>query len=140
MNTASVMSRGERNNNPLNLRKSNNNWLGKVKPSTDPAFEQFTSLAYGFRAAMVNIRTISRRHNNQLSVAQLIRTWAPAGDGNNNPVLYTNSVCQLAKVSSATIIDFKNQSQIVSIVGAMAQVECGRKFSEEDINYAYTLI
>ena len=35
-------ARGMRNNNPLNIIKSEKiNWQGEVKPSTDPNFAQF---------------------------------------------------------------------------------------------------
>ena len=48
------MTRGYRNNNPLNIRIDKKNpWLGRVIPNTDGEFEQFTSMAYGYRAAMV---------------------------------------------------------------------------------------
>ena len=45
-------ARGLRNNNPLNIIKSENiNWQGEVKPSTDRNFAQFETLEYGLRAA-----------------------------------------------------------------------------------------
>ena len=38
-------ARGMRNNNPLNIIKSEKiNWQGEVKPSTDPNFAQFETL------------------------------------------------------------------------------------------------
>ena len=44
-------ARGMRNNNPLNIIKSEKiNWQGEVKPSTDPNFAQFETLEYGLRA------------------------------------------------------------------------------------------
>ena len=48
--------RGYRNNNPLNIRISGNNWIGEIKPSGDKSFCQFETMAYGFRAAMCCIR------------------------------------------------------------------------------------
>ena len=35
--------RGYRNNNPLNIRISSNNWKGEIKPSADGSFCQFTT-------------------------------------------------------------------------------------------------
>ena len=47
-----ILARGMRNNNPLNIIKSEKiNWQGEVKPSTDPNFAQFETLEYGLRAA-----------------------------------------------------------------------------------------
>ncbi len=52
----SQLNRGIRNNNPLNIRISNNAWTGKVTPSKDKAFETFSHSKYGFRAATKLIR------------------------------------------------------------------------------------
>ena len=43
------LARGMRNNNPLNIIKSEKiNWQGEVKPSTDPNFAQCTgALRFG---------------------------------------------------------------------------------------------
>ena len=45
-----ALTRGLRNNNPLNIRKGND-WQGETKGS-DPSFETFQSMAYGYRAAI----------------------------------------------------------------------------------------
>ena len=60
------LPRGYRNNNPLNLRISNNNWAGKVYNNTDGAFEQFSSMAYGYRAAFMTIRKYLYRFRNHI--------------------------------------------------------------------------
>ena len=42
------LARGMRNNNPLNIIKSEKiNWQGEVKPSTDPNFAQSWSMDCG---------------------------------------------------------------------------------------------
>ena len=42
------LARGMRNNNPLNIIKSEKiNWQGEVKPSTDPNFAQSGALRFG---------------------------------------------------------------------------------------------
>lgn len=45
-------TRGLRNNNPFNIKKSSSDWYGKKKDSTDPTFEQFTCMYFGIRAGM----------------------------------------------------------------------------------------
>lgn len=45
-------TRGLRNNNPFNIKKSKSDWYGKKQVSTDPAFEQFTCMYFGIRAGM----------------------------------------------------------------------------------------
>lgn len=44
------MTRGIRNNNPLNIRHSKDQWQGVVATQTDQSFVQFESMAYGYRA------------------------------------------------------------------------------------------
>ena len=44
------MSRGLSNCNPGNIRQSKVRYKGEVQPSRDPAFKQFESLAWGYRA------------------------------------------------------------------------------------------
>ena len=39
--------RGLRNNNPLNIRISKDNFIGELVPSGDKAFKQFKSIEYG---------------------------------------------------------------------------------------------
>ena len=44
------MTRGQRNNNPLNIRHSADRWQGARGEQTDKSFVQFESMAYGYRA------------------------------------------------------------------------------------------
>lgn len=68
-------SRGLRNNNPFNLRKSANKWQGKIK-GTDPSFETFDSVENGIRAGMIDIiNDISLKNQNTLK--SLFATFAP---------------------------------------------------------------
>ena len=46
-----MKTRGQRNNNPLNIRHSSDQWEGARKEQTDQSFVQFESMAYGYRAA-----------------------------------------------------------------------------------------
>ena len=47
------MSRGLRNNNPLNIRLSATTvWQGEIRPSQDRSFCQFRTMAYGYPAGL----------------------------------------------------------------------------------------
>lgn len=48
------ITRGIRNNNPFNIKRSASRWLGKVpfSDSSDETFEQFDSIDHGLRAGM----------------------------------------------------------------------------------------
>ena len=74
--------RGYRNNNPLNIRISNSNWLGKVSPNTDGAFEQFSDIKYGYRAAIKTLRSYYYKHGLR-TVRDILNRWAPPSDSNN---------------------------------------------------------
>ena len=56
------MKRGRRNNNPFNIRRSSNNWLGKISfdKSTDKQFEQFEDMDFGIRAGVLLLRNYIR--------------------------------------------------------------------------------
>ena len=56
------MSRGLSNCNPGNIRQSKVRYKGEVQPSRDPAFKQFESLAWGYRAVFVLLHTYRVRH------------------------------------------------------------------------------
>lgn len=134
----SQLPRGLRNNNPLNLRKSNNNWVGKAVPSKDKDFEQFLTMEHGIRAAMKNIATIvNRRKKNgeETRISDLIHVWAPNSDGNNETA-YLAVVLKKAKFSCDETIDLKQRNQITRLCWAMAIVECGERYADR-LNIGY---
>ena len=137
----SQQARGLRNNNPLNIRKSSNNWLGKVTQNTDGCFEQFTTIEYGLRAAFLNIRTIVRRRQAQnmtTTVAQLVRVWAPASDGNNEAA-YCRTIFEKSEIPSSTEIDIANKDFMCRLIQAMCWVEVGSEVPLQTIGIAYNL-
>lgn len=131
-------ARGYRNNNPLNIRISNNAWQGKVpvEQNTDGSFEQFISMAYGFRAAMKNIRTIVNRGNN--TIAKMIAVWAPDSDGNNS-ANYAKRVSNTTGYSTTATINPNNGEQMRNIAYAMAIVENGTAPKWEDVNAGWEM-
>ena len=122
MNTNPNLPRGYRNNNPLNIRISSNAWQGKKTPNTDGVFEQFTSMAYGYRAAMVLIRTYINQYGLN-TVQGIISRWAPNNE--NNTAGYISSVCRLTGYEPDTIISPTNKEQICNLCYAMSIVENG---------------
>lgn len=133
--------RGYRNNNPLNIRLSSNNWKGEIKPSADKSFCQFQTMAYGFRAAMVCIRTYITKHNCN-TLQEIINRWAPWTDG-NNPLNYAKKVMNTFPDTfpdKDTVIDYHNQNQMTKLVYAMAIVENGSEPQMTDCIQAFNLI
>lgn len=135
MNTNnSNLPRGYRNNNPLNIRYSTSNtWLGKVVPNTDGSFEQFTSMQYGYRAALYLIRKYIAAGNS--TIAGIISKWAPATE--NNTQRYIQRVCNTTGYASDTVINAYNKEQMCRLVYAMAIVENGNVSGHPDMNTIY---
>lgn len=127
--------RGIRNNNPLNIRIGNV-WLGEVKENTDGEFEQFTSMIYGLRAAIVLLRRyICHYHLN--TIAQIVSRWAPSSE--NNTRQYINFVSERVGIANDVQIDFYDKVTICRLVEAMAYYECGSSIPIDAIEKAYDL-
>jgi hypothetical protein len=81
-------ARGIRNNNPFNLQKTNNAWIGKIK-GTDPRFETFNNVINGVRAGIIDIvGDIARDKKQTLSL--LFQEFAPKHE--NDTANYINVV------------------------------------------------
>jgi hypothetical protein len=81
-------TRGLRNNNPGNIRKSATNWQGQAPAQTDSAFVQFVSPEYGIRALAKILTSYMGRGLN--TIASIISTYAPASE--NDTAAYINAV------------------------------------------------
>ena len=82
------MTRGLRNNNPGNIRKSATAWQGLAPQQTDSAFFQFTDPLYGIRA-MAHILT-SYAARGVTTLQDIIHTWAPPTE--NDTAAYVRAV------------------------------------------------
>ena len=127
------LPRGYRNNNPLNIRKNASNaWKGKVVPGTDPAFEQFISMAYGYRAALYLLRKyIGQGHN---TIRKIINKWAPPSE--NNTSSYVANVASRSGIGADTILSRTDQQSLCKIAWAMAWSENGKAPATMDDIYA----
>lgn len=114
-------SRGLRNNNPGNIRLSNTRYLGEVD-STDSAFKQFKSMAYGYRAMFVLLHTYQRKHHLN-TIAEMISRYAPAVE--NHTEKYIQAVSDWSGVPATSRITATNGDIMVPIVAAMSRVENG---------------
>lgn len=132
------LPRGLRNNNPLNIRISGTPWQGKIEPNTDGQFEQFSSLEFGLRAALVNIRTYIRSYRID-TVQTIISRWAPCSDGNNVKA-YIEVVCNKANLTPTQILKYNDRNKLCRLVWAMAFVECGQEISFGRVENAWAII
>lgn len=125
MSTNTALPRGYRNNNPLNLEISKEQWKGKLSPNTDGRFEQFVSLPYGYRANLINMRTSITKHGCD-TIGKLINRWAPPGE--NNVASYINRVCNYmgelgASVNANTKLSANDKEMLCKMAYAMSRVE-----------------
>ena len=123
------MSRGLNNKNPLNIRKSAVVYKGEVV-STDNAFKQFLSMAYGYRAAYMCLYTYQKRYGLN-TIRNLISRWAPYNE--NNTSAYINTVSTRSGIPADAIISTEDKTAMTKIVSAMSFVENGVAAVEYDV-------
>ncbi len=114
--------RGERNNNPGNIRKSAAAWRGAV--GDDGVFVRFESPFYGLRALAKLLRNYSRLYKLS-TVSAVIARFAPSVE--NDTVAYVASVSKALGVSeNAQLNIIESDAQLCGLVRAVVMVECGR--------------
>lgn len=137
----SIVPRGIKNNNPLNIRKGNN-WQGERHPQTDKAFEEFVSMQYGIRAGFKLIRKYMSGYNGLTkkfdTIELIIKRWAPPSE--NATQRYIDFVSKTTGIPSRQKLNFDNKKVMCDIVSAMIQVECGQKVSRDVIESGYDML
>jgi hypothetical protein len=114
--------RAVRNNNPLNIRISASAWQGKINPSTDSEFEQFSNVQYGFRAGAKTLRTYRSKYGIN-TVRGIISRWAPSTE--NNTSNYVSFISKQLGISPDLIIDVTNSEMCAQLIYAMSKMEAG---------------
>lgn len=132
--------RAIRNNNPLNLRRSADKWLGMSANQSDPHFVQFDSVLYGFRAAIVNMATHISKDSRILlptTISSEITRWAPPSE--NNSIAYIQQVCSITHLRYDKILRIEDKPTIVAVIQAMAYVESSQLFPRCVVETAYDM-
>lgn len=75
-----MKTRGLRNNNPFNIRKSKSRWIGKIK-GTDKDFETFDTVQHGYRAGLLLLANYYKKYKLH-SYGAILRRFAPATENN----------------------------------------------------------
>ena len=115
-------SRGLRNLNPGNIRRSKVRYKGEKAESTDPEFRQFESMEWGYRAMFVLLDTYRRRYGLD-TVRGMIGRYAPPSE--NDTRRYVRTVCEMAGIGPDESIDTRERAVMVPLVAAMSYVENG---------------
>ena len=135
------VTRGIRNNNPLNIRKvPGTHWRGEVLPQRgngegagDRLFVQFENLEWGIRAAFCLLETYRRKYK-AVCIEDIINRWAPPSE--NDTEKYIKNVSLWTGLGGLQRLTEEDWPKLVL---AMARQECGALLSEEIINRGYEL-
>lgn len=124
--------RGYRNNNPLNIRRTETRWQGQVD-GDDKEFCSFASLVYGWRAALIILmRTYRKRGWN--TIQEIIAHWAPENE--NDTAAYTRNMVRLTGIPPDQVLKMADYKPLAK---AMARFENGF-LNDAGLNTAYILV
>lgn len=131
------ISRGLRNNNPLNIRRNNTLWRGLSPVQNDDDFFCFTARHWGYRAALMTLRNYRKRHKlNTLS--EWIHRWAPPVE--NNTDAYVRFVSKKTGFPGDFVPDINDARQMCAIVSAMSHMENGVPAVAEEVEKGWSLL
>lgn len=126
-------ARGVRNNNPGNIRKSKDVWVGQT--GNDGAFVTFATPAHGIRATGRNLLSYARQ--GYVTPEQIITRWAPPED-NNETEDYINFVSEYLNVPRDTRLDLTDLNTLTRLSMAIMIQEVGqnevKKIAGDDIS------
>ena len=131
------MKRGLRNNNPLNIRHSADQWQGARAEQTDKSFVQFESMAYGYRAAWKVLESYWKHFHGvgqPYTATTIITRWAPPEE--NDTRAYIGSVLMLTSLGGKENLPQPSRGvdieRLERLLAAMTTVECGVPYREVD--------
>ncbi|MBO7198418.1 MAG: structural protein P5 [Alistipes sp.] len=130
------MSRGLRNNNPGNIRKSRVRYKGEVTPSRDPEFKEFETMAYGYRAMFVLLDTYRSRYG-LTTIRQMLNRYAPPEE--NFTEGYIRYVADYSGVMPDEAVDTRSENDMIPIVAAMSKIENGVAANRKDVERGWAL-
>lgn len=117
--------RGERNNNPGNIRISSSAWLGKipVEQNTDGAFEQFDTVENGIRALGKLLLGYASKYGLR-TVRSIINRYAPPTE--NVTSAYVDAVANSLGVSPDDPLSINDPATLFALTKAIIRHENGR--------------
>ena len=132
------MKRGLRNNNPLNIRHSADQWQGARAEQTDKSFVQFETMEHGYRAAWKVLESYWKyfhRVRQPFTVETIVGRWAPPGE--NDTRAYIRTVLMLTSLGGKENLPQPSRGvdtgRLVKLLAAMTTMECGMPYKEVDM-------
>lgn len=130
-------TRGYRNNNFGNIRRSNDKWKGLCSEQTDPDFFQFISPAYGYRALLKLLINYNKLYGCK-TIRDYISRWAPPVE--NDTESYIMAVCKMMGTGSTHELDVEDRSEMCKMAAAISKVENGIPATMPDIYAGWALL
>ena len=131
-----MATRGIRNNNPCNIRRTKDKWQGMCETQTDKSFVQFESRLWGYRAVFIILRGYIGKGKD--TIGKIIAKWAPSSDGNNTQA-YINYVSKSTGINASHVLRFEDKNDLVEVVRSIAHMESGIIEDRKLIEDAYDL-
>ena len=132
-----MQPRGIRNNNPLNIRHSADQWQGACEEQKDKSFVQFKTMAYGYRAAWKTLQSYYNRfcaQSRAFTVRNIIGRWAPPQE--NDTEAYVHSVMRLSGIGGKENLlppeNVDSYGRLSKMIAAMTCIECGIRMNQVD--------
>ena len=127
------IARGIRNNNPLNIRHSNDKWRGQLAYQSDPEFVQFMDFEHGFRAAGRILKTYKTKYGLE-SVSDVISRWAPPNENDTD-----NYIAYVSDYMDKPEFEELSEGEWPKLLQAMAIMETGQTFEMTTIQNGLNL-
>jgi len=128
-------SRGLRNRNPGNIRRSKLRYKGEVA-GNDPLFKTFRSAKWGYRAIFVVLHTYRVRHGIR-TLREMIARWAPPTE--NRTENYIRFVSRATGIGPEAEPDTLDAAQMQPLVAALSRMENGTDARTDDLQQGWLL-
>lgn len=119
-----MTSRGIRNHNPGNIRKSSEKWQGLAERQPDSEFATFIAPEWGIRALARVLITYQDKHH-LTTLSQILTRYAPAVE--NNLSAYVDHVSKLTTFRPSARLDLHTYADLRPLVEAIIRHENGEQ-------------
>lgn len=130
-------TRGIRNNNPGNIRKSKDKWQGLADSQPDREFFTFKSPTWGIRA-LARLLIAYQDKYDLCTINRIIDRWAPPVE--NNTKAYAQAVAKSTGFEPNQVLDLHQFEYLEPLVKAIIKHENGvQPYSDEQITKGLVL-
>lgn len=117
------MTRGIRNNNPGNIRRTSDKWRGLAAEQTDPEYFVFSDPVYGIRAMAKLLRNYNSRYG-LTTLTDIISRWAPPSENPTNN--YIEFASRSTGVPENAPFNFDDDQDLAQLIKAIIKFENGQ--------------